>query len=172
MSDRHVHVTYCDDIRQEVGNKRSLIGVYTRDLFVQAIPVTLPKLGIVVSILTPIDRPFQKLSLRVQQGEAVLISTEDLVAGFKSISEAPLDDLDREIDGQAAPSSLICNIEILLAPFRIDAEHNIRVIATTEDGELRGRALRVRLVKNFGIGNPEVAPKSDKAAGWKSKGSG
>lgn len=165
MSDRHTHVTYCDDIRQEVGNKRSLIGVYTRDLFVQAIPVTLPKLGIVVSILTPIDRPFQKLSLRVQQGEVVLISTDDLVAGFQSLSEAPLDDLDRESDGQPAPRSLICNIEILLAPFRIDAEHNIRVIATTEDGELRGRALRVRLVKNAGVGNPEVAAKSGRSAG-------
>lgn len=50
-------------------------------------------------------------------------------------------------------------------PLKADAEHNIRVIATTEDGELRGRALRVRLAKNFGIGNPEVVPESDMAAG-------
>jgi hypothetical protein len=34
----------CDDIRQEVGNKISLIGIYAKDIFVTKIPFTLPKL--------------------------------------------------------------------------------------------------------------------------------
>lgn len=34
----------CDDIRQEVGNKISLIGIYPKDIFVTKLPFTLPKL--------------------------------------------------------------------------------------------------------------------------------
>lgn len=34
----------CDDIRQEVGNKISLIGIYSKDIFVTKIPFTFPKL--------------------------------------------------------------------------------------------------------------------------------
>ena len=34
----------CDDIRQEVGNKISLMGIYSKDIFVPEIPFTLAKL--------------------------------------------------------------------------------------------------------------------------------
>lgn len=34
----------CDDVRHEVGNKVSFIGVYTKDLFIPQTPFTFPKL--------------------------------------------------------------------------------------------------------------------------------
>ena len=34
----------CDDIRQEVGNKFSLIGIYLKEIIVSKFPITLPKL--------------------------------------------------------------------------------------------------------------------------------
>ena len=34
----------CDDIRQEIGNKISLIGIYTKDIFVTKFPFMFPKL--------------------------------------------------------------------------------------------------------------------------------
>jgi hypothetical protein len=38
----------CDDIRHEIGDKFSLIGVYGSDICVAQIPFTLPKLGAVI----------------------------------------------------------------------------------------------------------------------------
>jgi hypothetical protein len=39
----------CDDIRHEIGDKFSLIGVYGSDICVAQIPFSFPKLGVVIS---------------------------------------------------------------------------------------------------------------------------
>jgi hypothetical protein len=41
---RTVIAQFCDDVRQEIGNKFSLMGCYGSDLYVPAFPITLPKL--------------------------------------------------------------------------------------------------------------------------------
>lgn len=64
-SPRHVHVIWCDDIRQEIGNKPSFMGVYTGGLVVQALPVVLPRLAIWSWVITPIEQPITKLRLIV-----------------------------------------------------------------------------------------------------------
>ncbi len=38
------YVIICDDIRQEISNKISFIGIYGKDIFVSKIPFTFPKL--------------------------------------------------------------------------------------------------------------------------------
>lgn len=47
MATRHLKLEYhlmCDDIRQEVGNKISLIGIYPGDIMSMPIPSVIPKL--------------------------------------------------------------------------------------------------------------------------------
>ena len=41
---RTVIAQFCDDFRQEIGNKFSLMGCYGTDLYVPQFPITLPKL--------------------------------------------------------------------------------------------------------------------------------
>lgn len=41
---RYVHAIYCDDIRQEVGGKITLVGIYAGQCLVPSIPCALPKL--------------------------------------------------------------------------------------------------------------------------------
>lgn len=50
-------VIFCDDIRQEVGNKSSLIGVYMSDMVLNhpTLPIALAKLGILIQYMQPID---------------------------------------------------------------------------------------------------------------------
>lgn len=62
---RTVHVIWCDDVRQEIGNKLSHMGVYGGVMVHQSIPTKLPKLCAVINVLTPIERPFEALRLRV-----------------------------------------------------------------------------------------------------------
>lgn len=47
---------FCDDIRQEVGNKNSFMGIYDTDLIIYApAPITLPKFAMVVWLICDID---------------------------------------------------------------------------------------------------------------------
>jgi hypothetical protein len=41
---KEISTILCDDIRQELGNKISLMGIYGKEIIVPSIPFTLPKL--------------------------------------------------------------------------------------------------------------------------------
>ncbi|WP_189994763.1 DUF6941 family protein [Thalassobaculum fulvum] len=43
-------VLFCDDVRQEIGDKTTLVGIYKQELIVDSFPATLPRLAIVVRI--------------------------------------------------------------------------------------------------------------------------
>jgi len=59
------HALWCDDIRQEVGNKPSFMGVYTGALVVPQLPLTLPKLCVWLTLSAPQDQPLQDLEVAV-----------------------------------------------------------------------------------------------------------
>jgi hypothetical protein len=65
VNDRFVHTLWCDDIRQEVGNKTSFMGVYTGGLVLPSLPALLPRLGIWTWVTTSIDQPFKTLSMQI-----------------------------------------------------------------------------------------------------------
>lgn len=56
---RYAHVDYCDDIRQEVGGKITLVGIYTGKCLLQSIPGVLPKLCLSLSMAAPKADPFR-----------------------------------------------------------------------------------------------------------------
>jgi hypothetical protein len=49
----HGFVMFCDDIRQEVGGKHSLIGCYQGSLFVEQVPATIQKFGVYITVFEP-----------------------------------------------------------------------------------------------------------------------
>jgi hypothetical protein len=68
------HALWCDDIRQEVGNKPSFMGVYTGALVVPQLPLTLPKLCVWLTLSAPQDQPLQDLEVAVAlEGGAELL---------------------------------------------------------------------------------------------------
>ena len=68
---RYLEVIYCDDVRQEVGNKQSLIGVYPGDLYLEALPAVLPKLCMVATLVIPAAECFESLRIKAMQGGTV-----------------------------------------------------------------------------------------------------
>ena len=60
-----LHALWCDDIRQEVGNKPSFMGVYTSALVVPQLPLTLPKLCVWLTLSTPQEPPLQDVTVTV-----------------------------------------------------------------------------------------------------------
>ncbi len=73
---RTVIAQFCDDVRQEIGNKFSLMGCYGTDLYVPSFPITLPKLCVFVHVRTPREQPFRRLTLRLMRGAEVLSELE------------------------------------------------------------------------------------------------
>ena len=64
--DRFVHTIFCDDLRQEVGNKVSFMGCYQGELFVPFVPLLLPKLCVYVTVSTPVERPLRGGQINAQ----------------------------------------------------------------------------------------------------------
>lgn len=137
---RYLHTIYCDDVRLEVGNKQSLMGIYSSELFVPEFPIALPKLCIVVNLVTPIDKPLKELTIKVTKDNETLIEVpvtgEQLSEPQTSIIEnGEKDNPDRRI---------ALNFTLMLAPFHIEKECVLRVRALTESGELKGNGLRIK----------------------------
>jgi uncharacterized protein DUF6941 len=66
QSRRVANCIFCDDVRLEVGNKLSLMGVYSNDiLFPAAPPSMLQKLCVVVWLISDLDDSPGKLAFRI-----------------------------------------------------------------------------------------------------------
>lgn len=135
---RHLEVIYCDDIREEVGHKVSYMGIYSGELTVPNAPVVLTKLCIAVKVATDIDDPFEALEVRI-----VKVKGDDET---ELLSTGPVS-LPTELSGLDNSSTrLVVQMNFMLVPFQIDEETILRVKAITEREELRGMALRIRIV--------------------------
>lgn len=130
---RHIEVIYCDDIREEIGNKVSYMGIYSKDLFVPTAPIVLPKLCIAVKVVTDMNDPFKELEVRVLKGEdEVELLTTGPIPG-------PPDDWTSEDN----LTFMVAQMAFVLAPYQIDGDTILRVRARTEREDLKGRALRI-----------------------------
>lgn len=61
---KKINTILCDDVRQEVGGKMSLMGIYSKDIIVNKVPATLPFINLVV-MFEDIKEPFANLFVSV-----------------------------------------------------------------------------------------------------------
>lgn len=132
MNDGRIGITtFCDDVRQELGNKFSLMGCYGGEVLVEAFPLVLSKFCAVVRVSTPIGRPFCRLTVRASLDD-------DLLAEL----DIPADQLDRE---QKKPESIpdsedgrfVMQAILVFSPFGLQQKSKLRVVAETEEGILK-----------------------------------
>jgi hypothetical protein len=142
--ERYIHVTYCDDIREEVGGKHSYMGIYRSKLLVPEMPIVLPKLCIVVSLSTPVNRPFKSLSLSVLQNEVTLVHSEfaDSLQADQAKAAQMIAPEDME------QGRLFAAFPIQFAPFIIQGPMKLRIHLIADGEELKGEGLNVELAKS------------------------
>jgi hypothetical protein len=136
---RSVFTIFCDDIRQEIGGKLSYIGVYNAQMFVPSFPITLPKLCLAMSVITPVDTPFRKLAMRIlkddtQLAEGVLDETQ-LAGAVQAFADVPEDERKERVQ--------VLQSMFVFSPFLLEGSCTLRVRVETESGELRGGGLRI-----------------------------
>jgi hypothetical protein len=133
---RFVFAQFCDDIRQEIGQKFSLMGCYGSEMIIDKLPASLPKLGILVKIFTGTDRPFSHLLVRALMNDEILAELEIPVAksadAFQKIASTT--DLGR-VGLQAI---------LVLSPLVVVEPCKIRIEAETEEGIIRGSYIKLR----------------------------
>ena len=134
--DRFVHAIFCDDMRHEMGNKVSFMGCYQSEIFVPFAPIALPKLCVHVTITTPAERPFKALSIRVDQGMNTIANVDTTSADWALRMPPAPDDV----------TILLANVGVMLSPFVINEPGDIRVVVTTEEGEMLGPRLRLKVM--------------------------
>lgn len=150
-ADRFVTAIFCDDIRQEVGEKVSMMGCYQGELLVEAMPAMLAKLCVFLTVSTPIGRPLKKLSVRVMQDETEL-----------AVMEAPAESMAKARPPADENSTrIMANMAMMFSPFAIAAPAIVRVLVTTEEGEMLGPRLRIKTVADHAAslsGKTDAAP--------------
>ncbi len=141
-SDRILTAIYCDDIRYEMGNKLSFMGCYQGELFVPAAPTILAKLCIHATAWTPIARPFKSLTFRVLIDEQTELARQIVPPEY--FVEMP--------DTPGKTATRINNSAMLVfSPFVIEKPTILRIMADTEEGEISGPRLLIKIT-------PEMAP--------------
>lgn len=136
--ERILTAIFCDDIRQEMGNKMSFMGCYQRDLFVPNAPAILPKLCVFVSASTPQGDPFKALTLRIIQDDSVELAKLE-------ISPEELQKAAQIVDPTA--TRRVISTAIVFSPFFIEKPTSIRLTATTEGGEIVGPRLLIKIAQ-------------------------
>jgi hypothetical protein len=135
-SDRVLTAIFCDDIRHEVGNKMSFMGCYQGELFLPSAPIALAKFCVYVTLITPIGRPVRSLVFKVLQDDDKELARIEL-------PDEALRNSNFVVEGLATRAGL--NAAMVFSPFVIEKSTILRVLAITEEGEVVGPRLLVKV---------------------------
>jgi hypothetical protein len=135
---RVAHCVFCDDIRQEAGNKLSLMGLYVGDMFIAVKPpVALPKFVFVVWIIADIDDP-------PQWATTTVLMPPDRTEKYRIEVKEPVRPIPHLLEGA---TKLIAHQIIPIAPFVVEDSGMIEVMVETESGSMRAGRLLVHFVE-------------------------
>ena len=129
---RYAYSIFCDDVRQEIANKVSYMGVYERDIIVYGTPpITLPQFSIVIAACTPIETPFQQLKFRIE-----MPATDPITGEIELSHKFEQEELDAD--------SIKLKGVFKLSPFPIMEEGFIRLRIDADGEELKAGSLRIQ----------------------------
>lgn len=138
---RFAYAVYSDDIRLEVGNKLTLVGVYNADMFVSVIPVFIPRLGVWVVFRSPTGQPLKSLEFKVARGSDVVLEVAVLP---EQIANARRAQNPRPV-GQDPSLHFVVGFNVLLPPMTIAAPCTFNTTVIADGVEYAAGRLHVGL---------------------------
>lgn len=133
--ERYAHAVYCDDIREEISGKISLIGVYSDTLFSPKFPTFMPKLCAVVYARTDEEHPFNGITFTAKYNDTTLGSLE--------ISKEQLDQDAAQNASTGAGGSYIVKAQMIFTPVQLDKPGELSISILSEGVEIPCLPLRV-----------------------------
>ena len=146
-------VTYCDDIRMELGGKLTLVGCYTGEMTVYGVtPLALPTFCAFVNFRVPIETDFNKIEIKLLHdvgGASKLLAAAD----FQSPSaEMEVETLEKKVGQHVS-----INFPIKLSPLLIDGEGFVRCRAYIDEIEYKLGSLRI-VISDPSNMDPSLSP--------------
>lgn len=132
--DRALFGIVCDDVRQEIGNKISLMGVYSSSIIVPGFPIVLPRLAFVMRARTLASNPFRSLRFLVRRDSEKFLESEP------SMEPAPVaipSFAEHSRDKDPASVYVETVAVLTLAGMQFDGPCTLSMHAITESEELR-----------------------------------
>lgn len=112
---------FCDDIRDEVGGKVTLVGVFSTHLLTPAFPIFIPRLGVFVRSAIP--RGQEGIArIRIEKNEAILLEAEFPATPDQNAEAWPT--------GVDSPSCTVVDAKMVLSPLQFDGPCTLRVVLT------------------------------------------
>ncbi|WP_017234959.1 hypothetical protein [Pandoraea sp. B-6] len=136
---RQARAIFCDDLRFELGNKQSYMGIYAGLLKVAEMPTQLAKLCIIGKCDTDVANPIRSLSFSIFLDDEVLqeqtLPEEDLARGRAAIQTDELDPITKYSVG----------FNVVIAPFPISKPASLRVVIKADGETFDAGRLRLRV---------------------------
>lgn len=133
---RYVHTIFCEDLRQEIAGKKSYIGVYGTELYVQKFPTIVPKLVIDINVVTEKENPFQHIHIDIfllsKRIGDIDLPSEELKTLFNANKSHP------------DTTRAMLQLNTTLVPFVIEGPGLLEVIVTADGQELPKSRLILR----------------------------
>jgi hypothetical protein len=129
--------TFCDDVRQEVGNKLSYMGIYGTNLVVPSFPTTLVKLCCVFTVRIPASTPPRTVLFRLLRDDEVIFEADlsAATAGNPALEVPPA-----VMDARALTISTVAQF----VSFSVTQPSTLRARAIVDGKELRGGGLELQ----------------------------
>lgn len=150
MTASFLYGVYCDDIRQEVGNKQTLVGIYSGNelVFDTPFPAILPKLCVSAAFIYPKDELPKQVDFTISLEGNILVRA----------SVVPQADNQRSIfegldDGFPRRSQIQANF--FLGPLAVEKESILRLEANVDGTRYFGPRLSLRSESPKEAGEPQ-----------------
>lgn len=123
---RYASSIFCDDIRNEINGKISLMGVVGGNLFVPEFPFVTARLCVLITVCTPMDQPFKHLKITGDYAGASLFDVE--------MDEGQLSQMTSDAPGSPFQTAIAAQAMFVISPMTMEESGRLH-IALTVDGE-------------------------------------
>jgi hypothetical protein len=127
----------CDDIRQEVGKKQSHMGIYTGEIHLPVLPMTMPKLCVVLTVRTLSSDPFGRLVVRILKDDAEFATIE--------VPEDQLAAINAQVKRSEEEKYISTSFVFQFLSLSIEQPCALRFRAETERETLKGGSTQIKL---------------------------
>ncbi|TXI03175.1 MAG: hypothetical protein E6Q76_14115 [Rhizobium sp.] len=137
---RYGYCIFCDDVRTEIGEKLSFIGVYSGVLMLPEFPFSLPKFCVHVNLITLATEPYRSIVLRcVAPGDRQPLLEERLDPA--QLNEQK--DLTEGAEASDIPLNVVVGASLLFSPLILRRPGLLTVSAIIDDKPAEIASLRI-----------------------------
>lgn len=137
---RYGYCIFCDDVRTEIGEKLSFIGVYSGVLMLPEFPFSLAKFCVHVNLITLATEPYRSIVLRcTAPGDRQPLLEERLDA--TQLSEQK--DVMENAEASDIPINVVVGASLVFSPLRLRQPGLLTVSAIIDDKPAEIASLRV-----------------------------